>query len=295
MEVISRNMWLKMVLAVAGIVICCLVGALLISKLRLDAANAGLVGELLAASNPASDRVFSKDDLEGLPGPVRRYLAHVLTEGQPYVRTVRLQQSGAFRLGDASAPWRPLSATQHFTVDPPGFVWDARIDVLPLVPVRVVDTYQAGTGALRAKILSAFTVVDAEPGPEMNSGELMRYLAESVWFPTALLPGEGVDWESVDERSARATIDHRGTTVSVMFHFNGRSEVERVFAEHRFREVDGSFEPTPWTGHFSNYQMRNGMLIPLEGEVEWNLPEGDLTYWRGHVDEIEHQPAGELD
>jgi hypothetical protein len=31
------------------------------------------------------------------------------------------------------------------------------------------------------------------------------------------------------------------------------------------------------------------MLIPLDGEVAWNLPEGDLCYWRGHLVEIEHQ------
>ena len=139
---------------------------------------------------------------------------------------------------------------------------------------------------MRAKILSAVPVADAEPGPEMNSGELMRYLAETIGFPTALLPGGGVEWQSIDEVSARATLEHRGTTVSLVFHFNGRDEVERVFAETRYREVDGVFEPTPWTGRFSNYQVRNGMLIPLDGEVAWNLPEGLLTYWRGHVEEI---------
>ena len=74
-----------------------------------------------------------------------------------------------------------------------------------------------------------------------------------------------------------------------MFYFNNRDEVERVFAEARYREVDGAFEPTPWTGRFSNYQVRNGVLIPVDAEVAWNLPGGDLTYWRGHVEEVEHK------
>ena len=190
-------------------------------------------------------------------------------------------------MGDATAPWRPFSAMQHFTVDPPGFVWDASFEIVPLVPVRVVDLYKAGEGALRAKILSTIPIVDAKPSPEMNSGELVRYLAETVWFPTALLPGEGVDWAPIDEHSARATLNHNGTTVSLVFYFNIRNEVERVFAESRYREVDGAFEPTPWTGHFSNYQVRNGMLIPIDGKVAWNLPGGDLSYWRGHLEEIE--------
>jgi len=282
-------MWHKILLIAIGVVIVGLVGAALVGRVRLDRANARLVAELLAIASPESERVFRNHDLEGLPEPVQGYLANVLTEGQPYVRMVRLQQSGEFRLGDAMAPWKPLSATQYFTVDPPGFVWDARVEIVPLLPVRVVDVYKAGKGALRAKILSSVPVADAESSPELNSGELMRYLAETVWFPTALLPGEGIDWVPIDEQSAKATIDHRGTTVSLVFYFNSRNEVERVFAENRYREVDGTYEPTPWTGHFSNYQVRNGMLIPIDGEVEWNLPGGDLSYWRGHLVEIEHE------
>ena len=207
-------MWLKVSLIGIGLSIVGLVGAVLISRSRLDRENARLVGELHAIASPESDRVFRKDDLAGLPEPVQRYLANVLTEGQPYVRTVRLQQSGEFRLGDAMAPWKPRIAAQHFTVDPPGFVWDARVAILPLVPVRVVDMYKAGKGTLRAKILSSVPVADAEPSPELNSGELMRYLAETVWSPTALLPGEGVDWVPIDEQSARATIDLCSTSTA---------------------------------------------------------------------------------
>jgi hypothetical protein len=172
-----------------------------------------------------------------------------------------------------------------------GGSFDVKIEIFPLIPARVVDMYKAGEGALRAKILSSVTVVNEEPSPELNSGELMRYLAETVWFPTALLPGEGVDWTPIDENSAVATLNHKGTGVSLTFHFNSRNEVERVTAKNRPREVDGTFEPTPWMGNFRNYQVRNGMLIPIDGEVEWILPEGDLSYWRGHLQGIEYQPT----
>ena len=169
-------MWLKTFLIALGAIVVGLVAAVLVSKSRLDRENARLVDELLADAGPESDRVFRLEDLIRLPEPVQRYLAHVLTDGQPHVRTLRLRQSGEFFMGDATASWKPFNATQHFTVDPPGFVWDAGIKMAPLLPVRVVDAYQAGEGALRAKILSVVSVVDAGPGPEMNSGELMRYL-----------------------------------------------------------------------------------------------------------------------
>jgi hypothetical protein len=36
-----------------------------------------------------------------------------------------------------------------------------------------------------------------------------------------------------------------GNTVSLVFFFNNRDEVERVFAEKWYCEVDGTFEPIP--------------------------------------------------
>jgi hypothetical protein len=204
------------------------------------------------------------------------------------VESVHLHQTGDFRLGDNTAPWKSLKASQYFTVNPPGFVWDASIKMAPFIPVRVVDMYKSGEGALRAKLASTVSVVDAQESAELDSGELMRYLAETVWFPTALLPGQGVEWTHIDDNSSRATIENCGINVSLIFYFNSRDEVERIYSEGRYREVDGRYESTPWTGYFCNYHKRNGMLIPLDGQVEWNLPDGGLPYWRGHLDGIEH-------
>ena len=111
-------MWLKAFLIALGAFAVGLVATVLVSKSHLDRENARQVDELLAHSGAESDRVFRLEDLVRLPEPVQRYLAHVLTEGQPYARTVRLRQRGEFRVGDATAPWKPFNATQHFTVDP---------------------------------------------------------------------------------------------------------------------------------------------------------------------------------
>ncbi|WP_394345805.1 DUF6920 family protein [Halegenticoccus tardaugens] len=112
----------------------------------------------------------------------------VLSDGQPVVQNAQLHQHGEFRLGGVDAPWRPLTATQHFTARPPGFVWDATIDILPLVPARVIDLYKRGEGILHARLLGIVPVASVGPNRKMNEGELVRYLAEAVWFPTALLP-----------------------------------------------------------------------------------------------------------
>jgi hypothetical protein len=287
-------MRLRDVRNLAGVVAAAAAGAaavVLVGRSRFDRAATDLVDRLFARASAETDRVYTHDDVAGLPDPVRRYFEHVLTEGRPYVRTARLEQSGEFRLGDASSPWRPLTAVQQYTVDPPGFVWDAEIAMAPLVSVRVVDAYTDGSGSLRAAALGAFPVADSTPTPELDAGELTRYLAESVWFPTALLPAEGVTWEGIDDDAARATLEHEGTTASLVFHFSDEDEVARVTAERRPRAVDGGYEEAQWTGHFRNYRDRDGMRVPVEAEVEWNLPEGDLTYWRARVPVFDYHPS----
>lgn len=279
--------------------------AVAVGRARFDRTNARLVDELLADAEVRPERVVSgerrivtdtdrtvtADDLVELPDPVGDYLDHAIEEGRPYVRTVRARQRGEFRLGGRDAPWKPLEATQHFTVRPPGFVWDGTVEIAPFVPVRAVDAYVDGRGSLRAALFSALPVADADPGPVLDEGELVRYLVETVWFPTALVPGEGVEWEAIDDSSARATIEHDGTTASAVFHFGEEHTVERVVAERPRETADGSYERATWVGHLRDYRERGGLLVPTRGEVEWQLPEGDLPYWRAEITDIDYQPA----
>lgn len=282
------------VLATLSIALSLGLAAVLASRRRSRREHWRLVEELLGhASDP--DRRVHESDFEDCPVPVRRYFETVLETGQPHVGRVRLEQCGRFRLGDAESPWKSLRATQRFTVDPPGFVWDATIRIAPLLPVSVADWFVSGHGGLRANLHSALPVARMGASPEMDEGELLRYLAEAVWFPTALLPAAGVEWEGIDTDTARATLDHDGTSVSLTVHFDDRGLVERVVADDRPRTVDGELEPTPWTGEFGDYETHNGMLVPTSAAVAWNLPDGDLRYFEGELTSIEHRPVAAAD
>jgi len=280
------NIWQKILIGIAILLLGMVVGVQ-INRVRLNRLNEGLVTELLAAST-ASTEVFDDAILADLPAPVQRYLSKTLPAGEVLASAALLTQQGEFRLGDASSAFIPFSAVQHMTVNPPGFVWDADMQMVPLLGVNVVDAYVGGEGALRARLLSTLAVAEAEPSEMLNEGELIRYLAEAVWFPAALLPGNGVTWEAVDDHSAIATLTHADLAVSLLFTFNDEDEIIQVYAEARGRDVEGEYVPTPWTGRFWHYQEMNGMWIPTEGEVEWNLTDGDLVYWRGVIETAEY-------
>lgn len=226
---------------------------------------------------------YAATDVAGLPAPVVRYFAFALREGQPLIRHARLGQAGTFARRDA---WSPFTATEYFEVGPPGFVWDARIRIAPLVTARVRDSYISGEGAILGKIDALVPVVDQHGTAEMASGALLRYLAEAVWLPTALLPRAGVRWSAVDDSTARATITDRATTVTMDVHFGAHGEITKVTAQ-RYRDVNGRAELTSWIGRFQDYSRVEGIMIPITSEVGWMLPDGWFPYWRGRTLEAE--------
>jgi hypothetical protein len=259
-------------------------------RVRESRATDRAVERLHAAGRDRATRRPPPDGREGLPVPVRRYVDAAFEDGPPPGGTVRVEQEGTLRLGGPESSWRRFTATHHATTPEPGFVWDATVGVLPGVPVRVRDSFVDGAGGARVTLFGALPVAGTEATPEATEASLQRYLAEAVWYPTALRPGNGVQWEPIDDRTARATLTAGGTTASLDFHFTADGRVERVHTERRYRRVDGGFEPTPWTGLWGDYEVVAGVRVPTEGEVVWHLPEGDLHAWRGRVNGIERRP-----
>jgi hypothetical protein len=279
----------QIVTAVVGGVLGSAATALATGILLWNRATARAVGRLVSetASEPEA---FSREQLADLPAPVIRYFEFALAPGRPLIRTARIEHSGEFRSG-LDAPWAPFTSVQHFSSDPPGFVWDAAIRMGPMPPiltVRVRDGYFQGTGSMQARIASLIPVVNAQGGKELAAGALQRYLAESVWFPTALLPRKGLTWEPIDDSSARATLTDSGVSVSLEFRFGEEGEIVGIYTPARFRDVNGTPVPTPWEGSFRSYGRVGGMMVPREGEVAWILPEGRLSYWRGQIVRVEY-------
>jgi hypothetical protein len=137
--------------------------------------------------------------------------------------------------------------------------------MLPGVTVRVVDCYIAGNGLLKASLQGLFTMADMQGGGDIARGEFMRYFAEAVWYPTALLPSQGVEWQAVDERSATATMKDGLLSLTLLFRFDHAGLIESFRAEARGGMVDKGMVQAPWEGRFSNYQARDGMLVPFAG------------------------------
>ncbi len=279
-----------MLLIILGLILV-VATVMLYGEFRWKAGTRELRDRLEAARLPIKPKFFDEVELNGVPAPVQRYFRAVLKDGQPIVATVSVEHTGTFNMGEAAGQWKPFTSTQRVVTRRPGFDWDGRVAMMPGLPVRVHDAYVAGEGILHAAVLGLVSMVNLRGTGEVAQGELMRFFAEAAWYPTALLPSQGVLWDAVDDHSARATLKDGDLTLTLLFRFNKDGLIETVRAEARGRTVGGTVVPTPWEGRFWNYEVRDGMHVPLDGEVAWLLAEGTKPYWRGRITKLSYEFA----
>jgi len=222
-------------------------------------------------------------ELDGLPSPVQRYFRAVLKDGQPLIAAVMIDLAGTFNMSPTGEQWKPFTSTQRVVTNRPGFLWDAKVAIFPGMPLHVVDRYICGVGQLRAALLGLFTMADVRGGGEIARGEFMRWFAEAVWYPTVLLPSQGVRWEAVDDTSAKASIIDGPFTLTLLFSFNDAGLIVSVRAAARGAGVGKDMIMLPWECTLSNYQTQHGMLLPMAGEAAWLWPDGRRAYFRGTV------------
>lgn len=240
---------------------------------------------LLFESNMKNKReIIEKEDLQGLPTPVQKWLQRSQIIGKEKITTVRLKQKGIMRIKE-NGPWMPAEAVQYFTVDEPAFIWKAKVNMAPFLYFAGMDKYKEGKGYMNIRILSLFSVVNAR-GPEMDQGTLLRYLGEMTWFPTAALSNY-IKWDPIDLNSARATMSYKGVTASAVFTFNDNGDLVK-FSAKRYRETNGKYVLEDWEVITKDYQEFQGIRIPNKMDVMWKLKTGDFTWYKVEITDMEY-------
>jgi len=257
-------------------------GAILVYAFRQQVGQE--IETLLQGIDSSSLRTVGPADYEDVPVPVQRYFEAIGIEGQPAIRSVRLKQRGQMRTSSDSN-WIPIEAEQYLSVDPPGFVWLAKTRLMGVFPMWVRDKFMDGYGEMWIKPLGIVTIARST-GPEIDQGTMLRYLAEMAWFPTAFLPDEYLQWEAIDDRSARAIFTLGEQSVAATFEFGDSGLIERVEAQ-RYYDVGDRHELTRWSGIHKDYREVDSVQIPTGAELTWHLDDGDFTWLKLEVTEIE--------
>ena len=274
-----------------GLVVAAGIGLIAFGRLRWQAATQVQMAQLEAARVPVPAGRYDAHEINGLPAPVQRYFRAVLRDGQSLIAAATFELAGTINMSATGKQWKPFTSTQRAVVHRPGFLWDGRVSMLPGLAAHVHDGYCAGLGTLHAAMLGLFTVAQVQGGGEIARAELMRYFAEMAWYPTALLPSQGVRWLAVDDHSANATLVDGPITLTLLFRFDNAGLIASVHADERGSGVGKDMVMLPWDCSVSNYQLRDGILVPTRGQAAWVRPEGRRPYFVGHLTSLAYEFA----
>ncbi len=250
---------------------------LTIGKINLSVHFNKEVKQLFSRQKTFSEKRFNYQQLSGLPAPVQRYFKHVLKEGQPYINYVRIKHDGQFKTG-LKKDWININGEQYATTEKPGFIWKGTTSMF-----IAQDMYIADKGRLVVSLFSLYNVVDAK-GEPYNQGELLRWLGESILYPTNLLPGERLKWFTIDSKTSKLTFNYNGLSLFFNISFNEIGEITKMETE---RYMDENNLET-WVIKSFNYKEINSVIIPTSFEVLWKLKKGDFSYAKFNVKEVEY-------
>jgi hypothetical protein len=72
--------------------------------------------------------------------------------------------------------------------------------------------------------------------------------------------------------------------------FDLAADIVGASADARPRPEGKASVPTPWRGVFHDYGVLDGIRVPLQAEVSWELPQGPFTYCRGTITSLALSP-----
>ena len=233
--------------------------------------------ESLFSSAKKSNKIYSTKQLEGLPEPVQRHFKYVLKDGQPYINKVRLTHNGFFKT-DLKKDFIKIRGEQYFSTQKPQFIWKGETTMF-----TARDFFINDTGGLIVTLFNIYNIVESK-GANFDEGELQRWLAESVWFPTNLLPSKYVNWSPIDDNSATLSFRYNKTAFDFVVRFNLLGEITEMEGE---RFMTGN-KKEQWRCKMANYKEVNNVKIPFSDQAIWKINDIEHCYAKFEIQKIEY-------
>jgi hypothetical protein len=241
--------------------------------------------KLLAEQITLPGEIITKQDIAHLPNVVQNWLKSTGILDKSSIFSAYLEQELLMLMKPGQKKWMEAKASQVFTVEPPAFNWSVNLKMNAFTKVLGRDKFENGEAEMIIKLFSIMPIVNIKKNKKVNQAALQRYLAEIIWFPSAAV-SPYIQWEAIDDHSAKATMNCGETSGSGFFYFDDDGNFKK-YAAMRYKDADDS-HPTEWTVAVIRSQTLNGIKIPVEAKVSWKLSEGDWTWLQLRVTKINY-------
>jgi hypothetical protein len=230
--------------------------------------------------------ILTENDIKDLPEAVQKYLRYANVIGKEKARNFMVTFEGEFRT-DKSKEWGKMKSLQYTDLTDTTRLFFMEMKMFGL-PVTGLHKYADAKATMLAKVAGIITVVDGK-GPEMNEGETVTVFNDMCMMAPSSLVDKRIEWEVIDPLTVKAYFTHNGIKISALLYFNEKGELINFVSEDRYYSPTGkTYEKVRWSTPINNYKVYNGIRISSGGEAVWTFPEGDYSYGRINIKEIQY-------
>jgi hypothetical protein len=241
-------------------------------------------------NHKAGAELLQAEDIRHLPAPVQGYLHHCGFVGHEKISNARVVWADSHIRMKPGGRWMRLRTEQYNSVDSPFRIAYMKARLLGVVPFEGRDLYARGHGHMYGRFGKLIKVFD-EKDAAIAQSALVIVLAEALLVPGYAL-SEYIQWEAVDDTTARATIRHEGAEACGTFFFNGLGEMVRFETDTRYyMDPELGNVPRPFVAHVGDYRKQDRLTIPGTLRAVWRLESGDYEYWKGTLDAVQYNIA----
>jgi hypothetical protein len=230
--------------------------------------------------------ILTEEDIKNLPEPVQKYIKYSNSIGKEKVRNFRVVFEGAFRT-DPKKGWSNMKSLQYTDLTDTTRLFFMQMKMFGL-PVSGLHKYSNAKATMLAKVAGLITVVDGK-GSEMNEGETVTVFNDMCMLAPGSLIDKRIEWQPIDSSTVKAVFNNNGIKISAVLYFNDKGELINFISEDRYYSPTGTtYQKFSWSTPVNEYKVYKGIRISSGGEAVWSFPEGDYSYGRINIREIEY-------
>ncbi|MEH6763429.1 MAG: DUF6544 family protein [Aequorivita antarctica] len=219
-----------------------------------------------------SEEIISERDIQNLPIPVQKYLKYVGVLGKPKIKTVKAIFKGEMR--EKGKDWFAFTSEQYNFFEKPTRLFFLKA-IFKGLPTQGYHFYKDGKASMLIKLVSVFPVVDINE-PDMFKTETVTFFNDMCLFAPGALIDKNIEWQTIDDKTVKATYTNKKTTISAILYFNENDQLINFVSEDRM-DVNSN-QKIPFSTPVTKYGIINGYNLPVAADAVYQFPDGDFIY-----------------
>lgn len=233
-----------------------------------------------------AESLLTENDIQGLPGPVKKYLRYTGAMNKPIVKNFKIEFTGEIRK-DNKSEWMPFTSEQYNFINSSTRLFFMKATMKNL-PVAGFHCFKNGDAFMDIRLFSLFKV-QYRSGKEMGVAETVTFFNDMCVMAPATLIDKRIKWLVVDSNKVKAEFTNNNITIAAWLDFNGKGELINFISDDRFTVAENnSMKRIPWSTPVKDYKTINGFKLAGYADAIYTYPVENVCYGNFRLTNIEY-------